>query len=37
MASASWFCEVSEDEIEFLLESAIPEKEKNVLSKVCFY
>ena len=34
MASASCFCEVSEDEIECLLESAIPEKTKNVLCKV---
>ena len=33
MASASRFCEVSEDEIECLLESAIPEKTKNVLCK----
>ena len=34
MASASRFCEVSEDDIECLLESAIPEKTKNVLCKV---
>ena len=34
MASVSRFCEVSEDEIECLLESAIPEKTKNVLCKV---
>ena len=34
MASASRFCEVSEDEIKCLLESAIPEKTKNVLCKV---
>ena len=34
MASASRFCEVSEDEIDCLLESAIPEKTKNVLCKV---
>ena len=37
MASASRFREVSEDEIECLLESAIPENRKNVLCKVCFY
>ena len=37
MASASGFCEVSEDEIECLLESAISEKTKNILCKVCFY
>ena len=36
MASASRFCEVSEDEIECLLESAILEKTENVLWKVCF-
>ena len=35
MASASRFCEVSEDEIESLLESAIPEKTKSVLYKMC--
>ena len=37
MASASHFCEVSEDEIKCLLESAVAEKMKNVLCKVCFY
>ena len=34
MASTSRFCEVSKDEIECLLESAIPKKMKNVLCKV---
>ena len=37
MVSASRFFEVSEDEIEYLLESATPEKTKNVSCKVCFY
>ena len=34
MASASRFCKVSKDEVECLLESAVPEKAKNVLCKV---
>ena len=34
MASTSRFCEVSKDEIECLLESAVPEKTKNVLCKM---
>ena len=34
MTSASRFCEVSEDKIDCLLESAIAEKTKNVLCKV---
>ena len=37
MASASRFCEVSKDEIECLLESAVPEKTKNVLLKQLDY
>ena len=34
MAFTSRFCEVSEDKIDCLLESAIPEKMKNVHCKV---
>ena len=34
MASAYCFCEVSEDKIDCILESVMPEKTKNVLCKV---